>query len=341
MVLLLAVVFLLLLVAVIMLFVLVTRIKAQPGGETGLIFQQVENLRQEQARALDANSQLLNQRLAEIQRALLDTTAAVNTRLDNAAQLAGELNRRLGELSRAAEEVLNVGQEIASLQEILRAPKPRGVLGEIFLGNILQEMVPNHFELQYRFRSGATVDAVVRLGEKLVPIDAKFPLDDFQRMLAVTDEGERQVLRRQLLKKLKGYIDTIAEKYILPDEGTYDFALMYIPAENVYYETVVGITDKEESLLSYAFSRRVIPVSPGTIYAYLQAIVLGLRGLEVDRRANEILESLDRLEGDLQRFKEKFEVVGNHLNNAHNRYEDAARALERLTERLTMRHVRE
>ncbi|MGQ9707325.1 MAG: DNA recombination protein RmuC [bacterium] len=323
---------------IIIMIVILTRYRKGYGAtDVTLLFQQLEALRQEQGRALEASSQLLNQRLAEMSHVLAENTSSINTRLDSAGKIAGELNLRLGELSRSAEEIFRVGKDIASLNEILRAPKPRGLLGELFLGNILQEMIPNNYELQYTFHSGSRVDAVVRLGGKLVPIDAKFPLDEFQRMLVVPDEAERAQLRRQFIRRVKNYIDSIAEKYILPDEGTFDFALMYIPAENVYYETITNISEEDENILRYAFDRRVIPVSPGTIYAYLQAIVLGLRGMQIDRQAREILDHLSRLQSDISRFRERFETVGAHLTNAHNRYEDAARDLERIIERTALK----
>ncbi|MEO0049981.1 MAG: DNA recombination protein RmuC [candidate division WOR-3 bacterium] len=326
-----------LLIALVVILLVLTRLKKPPATETTLLFQQLEALRQEQARALEANNQLLNQRLSEVSRTLADNTSTLNTRLDSAAKITGELNLRLGELARAAENIFQVGKDIASLQEILRAPKPRGLLGELFLDNILKEIVPNNYQSQYQFRSGEKVDAVVRLGEKLVPVDAKFPLEDFQRVLAAEDETTRASMRRQFLQKVKGHIDAIAKKYILPDEGTFDFALMYIPAENVYYETITSIGEKDETILNYAFARRVIPVSPGTIYAYLQAIALGLRGMQIDRKAREILDHLSRLQGDLNRFKEKFETLGSHLTNARNRYDDAARELDRLSERMVLK----
>ncbi len=326
-----------LIIALVVILLTVTRLKKTPPTETALLFQQFEALRQEQARALEATSQLLNQRLAEVSRTLAENTSALNNRLDSAAKITGELNLRLGELARAAQNIFEVGKDIASLQDILRAPKPRGVLGELFLDNILKEMVPNNYESQFQFRSGEKVDAVVRLGGKLVPIDAKFPLEDFQRLITAEDETTRTSMRRQFLQKVKKYIDSIAQKYILPDEGTYDFALMYIPAENVYYETIVSVGDEEESVLKYAFDRRVIPVSPGTIYAYLQAIVLGLRGMQIDRRAMEILGHLSRLRNDLEQFKEKFTTLGSHLTNAHNRYDDAARELEQLFARMALK----
>lgn len=328
---------LIILIVAIFIALVITNKRRGLNEDLPLLFQQIEALRQEQTRALEANTRELNQRLGEMQQVLMQSTAAVNTRLDSAAQITGELNRRLAELGVAAQNILDVGKDLASLQDILRAPKPRGMLGEFFLENILQEMIPNHYELQYRFRSGDKVDAVVRLGGKLVPIDAKFPLEDFQRLLSAAEENERSALRRQFLQKVKRHIDSIAQKYILPDEGTFDFALMYIPAENVYYEIIVNTSDKDDGILNYAFSSKVIPVSPGTIYAYLQAIVLGLRGMQVERQAQEILDHLGRLQADMNRFQERFKTLGGHLTNACNRYEEAARELERLSERLALK----
>ncbi|MEO0070741.1 MAG: DNA recombination protein RmuC [candidate division WOR-3 bacterium] len=326
-------------IAGVVLLLLVIKLKRpSPAPELSLLLQQMEALRQEQLRVLESNSQLLNQRLTELNRTLTDNTGQINNRLDSAARMVSDVSRALGELSRASQEIFEVGKNIASLQEILRPPKPRGGLGELFLGNLLQEMVPNHYELQFKFRSGAKVDAVIKLGERLVPIDAKFPLENFQKMLTTTEETQRRALRKQFFLDVKRHIDTIAEKYLLPAEGTFDFALMYIPAENVYYETIVSYPDDEkEDIISYAFARRVVPVSPGTIYAYLQVIVLGLQGLQIERRATEILAHLRQLETEIGQFKEKFDTLGSHLTNAHNRYEEAARELARLSERISLK----
>ncbi|MGQ9677772.1 MAG: DNA recombination protein RmuC [bacterium] len=327
---------LVLVIGIVILLILLVR-NQRPSNQLNLLFQQLDAFRQQQIQVLDNNTQLLNQRLSEINRVIAENTGQINIRLDSAARVVNDVSRALGELTRSSQQIYEIGKNIASLQEILRAPKPRGVLGELFLGNLLQEMIPNNYELQYRFRSGSQVDAVIRLGNWLVPIDAKFPLENFQRLLAATGDDERRNLRKQFLNNIKKHIDSIAEKYILPDEGTFDFALMYIPAENVYYETVVANpTEEKETILNYAFARRVIPVSPGTIYAYLQTVILGLRGLEIDRKAAQILDHLNGLQTELSRFQEKFDTLGSHLSNAHNRYEEAARDLERLTQRAAL-----
>src|SRR6185369_5701362 len=172
----------------------------------------------------------------------------------------------LGELREATTKVYEVGRDVATLHDILRAPKLRGGLGELLLGDLLAQVLPPaHFTLQHAFRSGERVDAVVRLGDGLVPIDSKFPLEDFRRLLEAADDDQRTRARKAFVARVRKHVDDIATKYVLPDEGTYDFALMYIPAENVYYETI--IRDAASDLVAYALAKKVIPVSPNTLYA--------------------------------------------------------------------------
>jgi DNA recombination protein RmuC len=161
-----------------------------------------------------------------------------------------------------------------------------------------------------------------------VPVDAKFPLEDFRRLLQAATDDERIRARKAFVARVRKHIDDIATKYVVPDEGTYDFALMYIPAENVYYETI--IRDEEPGLASYAIGRKVIPVSPNSFYAYLQAIVLGLRGLRIEARAKEVLGQLTRLGGDLGRLRDDFRLVGKHLGNAVQAHAAAERRIDRL-----------
>jgi DNA recombination protein RmuC len=241
----------------------------------------------------------------------------------------------MGELSKATQQIYEVGKDLSTLQQILRAPKLRGVIGELFLGDLLRQVVPQNFRMQHRFRSGEIVDAVIELGPKLVPVDAKFPLENFQRLVAAPD-SERKPLRKRFCADVQRHVDAISRKYILPDEGTYDFALMYIPAENVYYETIIREEQDEDSLAAYAVTRRVIPVSPNSMYAYLQAIVFGLRGLQIEKQAEEILGHFGRLQQEFGRFRDDFEVVGTHLGNAHTRYDSAAKHLTRLEEKLAL-----
>jgi DNA recombination protein RmuC len=289
------------------------------------------------------NSQLsvittqVNQQLVAIGKQVQEATGQMGTRLDNAARVVGEVRQNLGELTKATERVFDVGKDIASLQEILRAPKLRGVLGELFLGDLLAQILPpTHYALQHKFKSGEAVDAAISLGHGLVPVDSKFPLENFRRVIASESEDERKTAKKKFGTDVKKHIDAIAAKYILPDEGTFDFALMYIPAENVYYEVILkdDAFGEEKGLCAYALAQRVIPVSPNSFYAYLQAIVLGLKGLRIEKNAQEMIQHLKRLQGDFQRFRDDFEVLGKHLGNTRGKYEDAAKRLDRFGEKL-------
>jgi len=330
----------------VLLLLVYIRLGSRSGDEPGLSLmqEQVAALRRETSDAIARNTQNVNQqltaltsqvqqRLDVLDRSIRDTTGQVNTRLDNAATVIRDVSAKMGELSKSSQQIYEIGKDLSSLQQILKAPKLRGVVGEFFLGNLLDQVVPENYELQHRFRSGEAVDAVIRLGPKLVPIDAKFPLENFQRLSAAGD-AERKALRKKFITDVKKHVDAIASKYVLPDEGTYDFALMYIPAENVYYETIIKDEPDEENVSAYAVSRRVIPVSPNSLYAYLQAIVFGLRGLQIEKRAEEILSHLNRLQGDFGKFRDEFDTVGTHLKNAHNKYDDALKRLGQLEGKL-------
>src|SRR5437763_782273 len=279
----------------------VRRARAPRDGAGALLLlqQQLDALRALLGDTLAGQGQLVGQQLAQLTGQMNDrlreglelvqrSQSAVGERLDNTSRVVGEVQKGLGELREATAKVYEVGRDVASLHDILRAPKLRGGLGEFLLGDLLAQVLPPaHFTLQHAFRSGERVDAVVRLGDGLVPVDAKFPLEDFRRLLEAADDDERARARKAFVAQVRRHIDDIATKYVLPDEGTYDFALMYIPAENVYYETI--IRDEEPGLAAYAIGRKVIPVAPNCFHAYLQAIALGLRGLRIEARAREVL----------------------------------------------------
>lgn len=313
-----------------------------------MIQQQIDQLRAQFAQVLDSNTQLIhqqlgqllgnvNERLRENSEVLQKTQQALGERLDNAARVVGNVQKSLGSLEEANRKIYDVGKDIASLQEILRAPKLRGGLGEFFLGDLLSQILPpDHFTTQYSFRSGEKVDAAIRLGGSLVPVDSKFPLENFRRMLEAVSDEEKTRARRQFMADVKKHVDAIASKYILPDEGTYDFALMYIPAENVYYETIIkdDSLGGERSLSQYALGKRVIPVSPNSFYAYLQAIVLGLKGMKIEEHAKEIIQYLSRLEGDFAKFKEEFTLLGKHLGHAQSSFQSAEKRLDQFGQKL-------
>jgi len=313
-----------------------------------LLQQQLEALRDHLRQNLDGSSQNLNQQLGILTQQLQErfhaqgqilqnTQESVGKRLDNAAKVVGDLHGRLGKLEESSLRIFEVGKDIASLQEILRAPKLRGNLGELFLGDLLTQVLPlEHFELQHCFKNGEKVDAVVRLGGNLVPIDSKFPLENFRKFMESKLDAEKKTFRKVFLADVKKHIDAIAQKYIRPDEGTFDFALMYIPAENVYYEMVIKdeAFESEFSVITHAMAKRVIPISPNNFYVYLNTILLGLKGLKIEQSAREIQANLARLQGDLGKISDDFSKIGTHLGNARSAYESADKRLVRLGEKL-------
>lgn len=248
----------------------------------------------------------------------------------------GQVQHRLGELQEATKSMVDIGKDISSLQEILRTPKLRGGLGELLLSELLGQILPSeNFELQYTFKSGTKVDAIIRLNNHLIPVDSKFPLENFKRILENESDEEKNAARKVFIADVKKHIDAISDKYILPDEGTLDFALMYIPAENVYYESILKDESKTENLYAYSLKKKVIPVSPNSFYAYLQTILWGLKGMKIEQSARSILKSLGQLEGDLKRCYEDFEKIGGHLDNAKSSYDKTEKRLTRLQTRLS------
>jgi DNA recombination protein RmuC len=275
-------------------------------------------------RRLGAVVETLDRRLGE-----LDTK--VDRRLETASQTTSQIHERLGKVDHATAQMLERAKDLSRLEQALRPPKARGGFGELLLANLLRDhLPPDAYRLQHGFRSGERVDAVIRV-EKLVPVDAKFPLDNFSRLLESEDDAQRALYEKAFARDLKGHVDAIAGKYIRPEEGTYDFALMYLPAEAVYYELVCG---KTGALLSYALGRRVFPVSPTTFNAYLQVIALGLKGLQIEQHAHEVMAYCSELQKDFARFKEDFDLVGTHLGRAQSKFGEAERRLDRFEGKL-------
>lgn len=272
-------------------------------------------------------------RLDEIvERRLNDTSKNVGERLDNAAKVISDVRQQLGQMDEASKRIFEVGRDISELQQTLQAPKLRGSMGEFMLNELLAQVLPQKsYETQYRFKNGETVDAVIRLSSGIIPIDAKFPLDNFKLILSAGDNADaKTAASRAFARDVKKHIDAIAQKYIRTDEGTFDFALMYIPSESVFYEIIVrNEGNPAEPPLKYALEKRIIPVSPNSFYAYLQTILLGLRGMRVEENAREIMDGILRLQKELEAFAGDFDLVGTHLNNSVKKYAEAAKRFDR------------
>jgi DNA recombination protein RmuC len=293
--------------------------------------------------SLKMTSETMNQQLnvvtaqlSNVTSQLQNNTGQVGSRLDTAAKVIQDVQNKLGELGKATQEIKELGQSVSKLEEMLKAPKLRGGLGELLLEDLLKQVLPiGAYEMQYRFKNGQAVDAVILLSGGMVPVDSKFPLENFQKMLEAKSDQEKRTAVRTFRSDVKKHIDAISEKYILPDEGTFDFALMYVPAENIYYETIIkdDSIPEEEGLFSYAMKKRVVPVSPNSFYAHLRVIALGFKGLQIEKSAKEILQSMERFGSELRKFSDTFETLGSQLNNAKNNYDKADKQLNMVTEK--------
>jgi DNA recombination protein RmuC len=290
-----------------------------------LIATQLATLRDDTARQL-------NERNADVDRRLADVTETIDRRLASSNQAATKIHERLGEVTRATAEMNERAKDLARLEQALRPPKARGGFGELLLENLLRDRLPpDAYEIQYTFPGGERVDAVIRAAGLLLPVDAKFPLDNFERMTTAGDDAERQLHEKAFARDVKGHIDAIASKYIRPDCGTFDLAFMYLPAEAIHYELISG---KTGALLTYAHGKRVFPVSATTFSAYLQMIVLGLKGMQIEQRAEEVMRYCAALQKDFGKFREDFDLVGTHLSRASSKYDDAEKRLDRLETKL-------
>lgn len=255
-------------------------------------------------RMLQDGSQKDRQVLLE---SLQRNSQSLNERLDNAAKVIGEVQRNIGEMS-------EIGRGMKDLQEFLRNPKVRGNIGEHILNELLAQILPKEsFHLQYAFKSGEKVDAAIKTAGGIIPIDSKFPLENFRKMNEAKTDEECRAFEKIFVRDVKTHVDAISKKYIVTDEGTIDYALMYVPSEAVYYEIV-----NNADLFEYASHKRVLPVSPTTFYAYLRAILMSFEGQKIEAKAKEILSSLRAIQKDYGKVEENLSVLQKHMTNASN-----------------------
>ncbi len=264
----------------------------------------------------------------EDRKVLLDSlhknTQVLNERLDNAARVIANLQRNVGEMS-------EIGRSMKDLQDFLRSPKLRGNIGEQVLKELLGQMLPKQsFHLQYGFKNGTTVDAAIKTTAGIVPIDSKFPMENFRKMNAAESDADKKLAKKEFAGDVKKHIDDIAKKYILTDEGTIDYALMYIPSEGVYYEVA-----NDADLFDYAGKKRVLPVSPMTFYAYMRAILMSFEGQKIEAKAREVMQALRAIQKDYSKVDENLGVLGRHVGNAYNMMSQVTTSFTQLGQKIT------
>lgn len=255
-----------------------------------------------------------------------DSTKTMLSQSDRNAKIIGDITEKLTKLDETNRQVVGFADQLKSLQDILKNPKQRGVLGEYFLETVLKNVLPpGTYQLQYPFKDGKDiVDAVIFYQEKIVPIDSKFSLENYNRLATATTDEERKRYETALHNDLKTRVDETS-KYIKPAEDTVDFAFMFIPSEALYYDLLinkVGVA-AERDLVQYAAEKHVYPVSPTTFYAYLQMALQGMRQMEINKSAEQIRKNVGELQKHLARYEEYLEKIGGHLTTTTNAYNTA------------------
>jgi len=276
-----------------------------------------------------SNAVAMGELRTEVQRTLGATEQQVMTQTGATQRSLHDLSRQLGVLSEQSIRVGELAKDIGSLQDLLRAPKPRGGFGELMLERLLQDCLPvSAYEIQFTYRDGSRVDAVVRSANRLVPIDAKFPNESYPQIAAATDDADRTRRRRAFLQQVRRHIDAVA-RYVSPQDGTIDFAFMYLPSEAIYYEVMTRDRADEPDLGAYFQERHVIPASPNTLLAYLQVVALGIRGLAMQERTRELQQSIAQVRREFERFVGLHDQLGTHLDHAMKKFDETERALAR------------
>ena len=256
---------------------------------------------------------------------------AVNKNMSAVQTTFAGLQRQVGEMTERARQLSDVSRALSAIENVFGAPKMRGAFGEEQLENLLGLVFSRQqYALQYRFSSGEVVDAVLFLPLGRVAVDSKFPLENFRRTVEHAGEDEKKAARREFLRDVRRRVDEIASRYIRPAEGTLPFALMYVPAENVYYEAIVRNDDEPFQLYRYCLEKRVIPVSPNSFYAYLQTIMVGLKGMQVSERAETIVREIEALRIELEKFVKAYDTVGSHVRNAASKLEEGNKLLNKV-----------
>lgn len=326
--------------------IVILKILKKPQGDekSGALMERLSQIA-EQNRELRG---VIDSKLSETHRAnqehLHQTTNIIQGISGQSAKLISEVTEKLTKLDETNKQVINFSAQLQNLQDILKNPKQRGVLGEYFLEETLKNVLPpNSYQMQYLFKDGVIVDAVVKVKDKIIPVDSKFSLENYERILSSRDEKERERLEKLFKQDLKNRIDETS-KYIKPEEGTMDFAFMFIPSEAIYYDLLVNkvgaVQINTRDLIEYAFKeKRVIIVSPTSFLAYLQTVLQGLRAMQIEESAKTIRINVEKLGKHLIVYDEFLRKLGvslsatvSHYNNASKEFKKVDKDVIRITE---------
>jgi DNA recombination protein RmuC len=308
------------------------------SGQTQNFSQQLGQLSQNVTNSLEGVTGALQKGITDSATIAAQAQSAMAGELKNSRETLGQIQQQLGAVQQAGQQMSQTAQ---TLQNILGGAKSRGSLGEVALERLLEDALPKErYQRQFRFTTGEVADAVIFLRDKVLPIDSKFPLDAFRRMSeqkpaqAVPQTPQTDEARRAFVVAVKGHADSIAQKYILPSEGTLGIALMFVPSENVYYELLMTSDAKGLPLDEYCRGKNVIAVSPNTLYAHLQVILMGLQGMQIEENAKRLQASLAGMQKHMENFAQMFARLGTHLKNAQLCYSESEKRLDKAQDTL-------
>lgn len=330
--------------AIIALLILKTLKKPEEDEKTGAVMERLSQLAEQNRELRNA----IDSKLTETHRANQDhlhqTTNIIQGITGQSAKLISDVTEKLTKLDETNKQVINFSAQLQDLQDILKNPKQRGVLGEYFLEETLKNVLPpNSYEMQHAFKDGVIVDAVVKVKDKIIPVDSKFSLENYEKILCCKDENERLRLEKMFKQDLKNRIDETS-KYIKPEEGTMDFAFMFIPSEAIYYDLLVNkvgaVQINTRDLIEYAFKeKRVIIVSPTSFLAYLQTVLQGLRAMQIEESAKEIRTNVEKLGKHMVAYDDFLRKLGvsmtttvNHYNNAYKEFKKIDKDVIKITD---------
>lgn len=287
---------------------------------------------------LDKSNQNINTQLQESNKMLQKSFAMSNQTMskinETAANSIKEVTEKLTKLDETNKQVVNFATQLQSLENILKNPKQRGILGEYFLETLLSNTLPpSQYKMQYQFSNGEIVDAAIFVKDKIIPIDAKFSLEKYNQIMEEPDKAKREQLEKQFKQDIKNRIDETA-KYIRPELNTTEFAFMFIPAEGVFYNLLVykvGATNvSSQDLIEYAFKKRVIIVSPTSFFAYLQTVIQALKSLQVEESVKEIIKNVHKLDQHLKKYEDYMQGLGRNLQTTVNKYNDGYKEFKKI-----------
>ncbi len=282
------------------------------------------NKLEEKTKLSDELVEWLKSSTTSVDKKLSSQMQMFNERLDKAAYIIAQVQKNIGEFS-------EIGRSMKELQEFLSSPKIRGNIGEQILKDLLKQYFPkDSYKLQYAFKNGEKVDAVIITSQGLIPIDSKFPLENFKKYSKAIDNKEKINFKKLFIADVKKHITNISKKYILPDEKTVDYALMYIPSENVYYEII-----NNDELFDYAGIKMVLPVSPMSFYAYIKAILISFQGQKIEEKAKQIIVLLNAIKKDYQKIDDNLSILNKHITNAYNQSSELTKNFQSLGQKLT------